>query len=210
MVVENGVIDMEKVNELLNELNLNNHLALSDIPEIDLYMDQVIQLFENRFASSKRNDEEKILTKTMINNYAKGKLFFPIHNKKYSKDHLILISLIYQLKGTLSINDIKVTLDKLNHKIVDETFDMDQFYESYLHITDNNIARITEHAEECADEVKSEIAELGDTDSTYLDKVLLLSSFANMSNFYRRAAEKIVDELSEEYNSTKVIKKEGK
>lgn len=189
---------MEKINEILEELNLKNHLALSDMPSIDLYMDQVIQLFEKKFASSKRNDEEKILTKTMINNYAKGKIFFPIHNKKYSKDHLILISLIYQLKGTLSINDIKMTLDKLNDKIVDESFDLEKFYESYLNISGNNVQRFTNDAKERAVEVSGEVAKLEDQDKIYLDKALLLASFVNMSNFYRRAAEKIVDELAEE------------
>ena len=54
--------------------------------------------------------DEKVLTKTMINNYAKGKLFIPIKNKKYSKQHIMLINLIYQLKGALSINDIKIDI----------------------------------------------------------------------------------------------------
>lgn len=191
---------MEKINEILEELNLENHLALSDMPGIDLYMDQVIQLFEKKFASSKRNDEEKILTKTMINNYAKGKLFFPIQNKKYSKNHLILISLIYQLKGTLSINDIKITLDKLNDKTMDEEFELEKFYESYLHMSGNNVERFITDVKERAIEVSGEVAKLEDLneDKSYLDKALLLASFVNMSNFYRRAAEKIVDELSEE------------
>lgn len=66
-------------------------MTLDEIPNIDLYMDQVIQLFENKFADSKRNEAEKVFTKTMINNYAKGKLIFPIKNKKYLREHLILI-----------------------------------------------------------------------------------------------------------------------
>ena len=111
---------MEKVHEIIEELGLEANLLLDEIPNIDLYMDQVIQLFENKFRDSKRNDEEKVLTKTMINNYAKGKLIFPIKNKKYSKEHLILMSLIYQLKGALSINDIQVTLDGVNKKIIKE------------------------------------------------------------------------------------------
>ncbi|MGA9232145.1 MAG: DUF1836 domain-containing protein, partial [Exiguobacterium oxidotolerans] len=86
---------------------LDRQLQLDDIPNIDLYMDQVIQLFERTFEATTRTEGETILTKTMINNYAKKKLFFPVTNKKYTKNHLILISLIYQLKGTVSINDIK-------------------------------------------------------------------------------------------------------
>ena len=82
------------INEILNGLILENNIKLDEIPEIDLYMDQVIQLFESKLSAQKRNEDEKILTKTMINNYAKGKLLLPIKNKKYSKEHLIFISLI--------------------------------------------------------------------------------------------------------------------
>lgn len=89
---------MQNIDELLEKLYLDTQLTIEEIPDIDLYMDQVIQLFENKFSQTKRNDEEKILTKTMINNYAKGKLFFPVKNKKYSKEHIMLISMIYQMK----------------------------------------------------------------------------------------------------------------
>ncbi len=54
------------------ELKLEEQITLEDIPEIDLYMDQVIQLFESNLGSAKRTEEDKVLTKTMINNYSKG------------------------------------------------------------------------------------------------------------------------------------------
>ena len=76
---------MVNIDKFLDELGLNEHLTLDDIPDIDLYMDQVIQLFEKKYAKTKRDPKDKTLTKTMINNYAKGRLFFPIKNKKYSK-----------------------------------------------------------------------------------------------------------------------------
>ena len=66
--------------EILNSLHLESNIKLDEIPEIDLYMDQVIQLFESKLSEQKRNEDEKILTKTMINNYAKGKVV--ITNKK--------------------------------------------------------------------------------------------------------------------------------
>ena len=98
---------MENINQIIEQLGLEASLALDEIPQIDLYMDQVIQLFENKFTDTKRNEDDKVLTKTMINNYAKGKLIFPIHNKKYSKEHLILMSLIYQLKGAFPLMILK-------------------------------------------------------------------------------------------------------
>jgi DNA-binding transcriptional MerR regulator len=193
---------MEKIKEILERLSLETNLSLDEIPNIDLYMDQVIQLFENKFADSKRNDEEKILTKTMINNYAKGKLIFPIKNKKYSKEHLILMSLIYQLKGALSINDIQVTLDGLNKRIIKEDIEINSFYNSYLALSQKNVADFNNDINERVKDVNEEVAKMEDRNSAYLEQVLMISSLVHMSNLYRKVAEKLVDEI--------VLDKEGK
>jgi hypothetical protein len=183
---------MKNINELINELELESNLQIDDIPEIDLYMDQVIQLFENKYSGSKRNEEEKVLTKTMINNYAKGKLFFPIKNKKYSKEHIILISLIYQLKGALSISDIKSTLGGVNEKVVKKEIDLEAFYNSYLHIHTKNLESFHEEIKQHSEEVSEGIGEM---DDPQLEQILLIASLANISNMYRRAAEKLIDGL---------------
>ncbi|PLR80933.1 hypothetical protein CVD25_19750 [Bacillus canaveralius] len=192
---------MDNLNRLIEKISLENQIGLEDIPSIDLYMDQVIQLFENKFAGSKRNENEKVLTKTMINNYAKGKLFIPIKNKKYSKQHLILISLIYQLKGGLSINDIKATLDGINEKIIDGDIDLERFYNSYLSLSRRNIESFKEDLKHRASETMEEVAKLEDKQPAQLEKILLVASLVNISQLYRRAAEKLVDEIIAERES---------
>jgi hypothetical protein len=193
---------MDKIIEILEQLGLETNLSVDDIPNIDLYMDQVIQLFENKFADSKRNAEEKVLTKTMINNYAKGKLIFPIKNKKYSKEHLILMSLIYQLKGALSINDIQVTLDGLNKRIIKEDIEIDSLYNSYLALSQKNVTDFHIDINERVKDVNEEVAKMEDRNAAYLEQVLMISSLVHMSNLYRKVAEKLVDEIG--------VDKEGK
>jgi DNA-binding transcriptional MerR regulator len=193
---------MENIKHIIDSLALETKLTLDEIPNIDLYMDQVIQLFENKFNDTKRYQEDKILTKTMINNYAKGKLIFPIQNKKYSKEHLILMSLIYQLKGALSINDIKVTLSGINKKMMNEGMDLDCFYTSHQKLISQNVADLKEDIEELAKDINEEISEANQEDAEYLEKVLMISSLVHMSNLYRRVAEKLVDEI--------VVEKESK
>lgn len=188
---------MSNLADLLANLGLENNIALEDIPGIDLYMDQVIQLFEKSFGSSTRNDEDKVLTKTMINNYAKGKLFFPIKNKKYSKEHLILISLIYQLKGGLSIQDIKQTLVGINDRVETGELQLEQFYQSYLNLHEKNIEIFSEDVLKTEQEVNAEVGKLEAENPEELETVLLIASLINISNFYRRTAEKLVDQLSE-------------
>lgn len=189
---------MENETDLLQELELNNYLSLEDIPEIDLYMDQVIQLFEKKFAGNKRNSDEKIMTKTMINNYAKGKLFFPIQNKRYTKEHLILISLIYHLKGTLSIGDIKDLLQPLNKKVSAGELNLEQLYESFLHIRKRDVQETTEGMRKDITVAEEQAEQHAEADRAYIQRLLLIASFANISNFYKRAAEKLIDDMNDE------------
>ena len=81
-------------------------IEIEDIPNIDLYMDQVTTFMEKSLKCYKRSESDKILTKTMINNYAKAKIFPAPVKKKYSQTHLMLLIMIYHLKSILSIKDI--------------------------------------------------------------------------------------------------------
>ena len=185
---------MKNINKLLETLHLEKNITLEDIPNVDLYVDQVVQLFENTYADTTRNDDEKVLTKTMINNYAKGKLFIPIKNKKYSKEHMILISLIYQLKGALSINDIKSSLENINESLLsDDSFELNTLYKDYLTLTENNV----ESFKQDVNNRVSEVSEISSLEDPNLEKFLLLTSFVSMSNMYRRLAEKLIDDLEE-------------
>ncbi|MBE7098324.1 DUF1836 domain-containing protein [Bacillus wiedmannii] len=185
---------MENINKLLETLHLEKNITLEDIPNVDLYVDQVVQLFENTYSDTTRTDDEKVLTKTMINNYAKGKLFIPIKNKKYSKEHMILISLIYQLKGALSINDIKSSLENINESLLnDDSFELNTLYKDYLSLTEKNVESFTQDV----NNLVSEVSEISSLEDPNLEKFLLLTSFVSMSNMYRRLAEKLIDDLKE-------------
>ncbi|GEN55911.1 hypothetical protein GCM10012290_04550 [Halolactibacillus alkaliphilus] len=103
-----------------NEKDFQAMIERHMIPDLDLYMDQVRQLFDKTYTPLKRDENEKILTKTMINNYAKSKLFPPIENKKYKIEHVMLIQMIYQLKGALSLQDIQTVLELITPSILNE------------------------------------------------------------------------------------------
>lgn len=108
--------DSEELRELLNGLKSISYVKPDELPNIDLYMDQVTTFMDFHLESSKRYSEDKLLTKTMINNYTKNELLPPPSKKKYSKDHMYLLILIYYLKGVLSITDIQAVLKPLNEK----------------------------------------------------------------------------------------------
>ncbi len=111
--------DSEELRELLDRLKEISYVQPDELPNIDLYMDQVTTFMDRHLASSKRYDEDKLLTKTMINNYTKNELLPSPSKKKYSKDHMYLLILIYYLKSVLSITDIQAILKPLNEKFFD-------------------------------------------------------------------------------------------
>ncbi len=109
-------IDTENLLEsIMSSLDRFEHLKAKDIPNMDLYMDQVTTLMEKSLKpASRHGDEDKILTKTMINNYAKNNLLPAPVKKKYSKEHILVLIFIYYYKGILSIGDIQKLLSPLN------------------------------------------------------------------------------------------------
>ena len=93
-----------------------DYIRPEDIPNIDLYMDQVTTFMEEHLKKTRRYPEDKILTKTMINNYAKNNLLPSPEKKRYSKDHLLMLIFIYYFKNILSITDIQKLLGPITAK----------------------------------------------------------------------------------------------
>lgn len=106
----------EYLEQLLEKLNSIGYVKSVDIPSIDLYMDQITTFMDEQLAASKRHADDKILTKTMINNYAKNNLLPPPEKKKYSKEHVLTLIFIYYFKNILSISDIQSILNPLTEK----------------------------------------------------------------------------------------------
>ena len=92
----------ESIMDIISKLRDIDYINPEDIPNIDLYMDQVTTFMDARLASCKRSDDDKILTKTMINNYTKNNLLPPPEKKKYSKEHMFLLIFLYYFKNVLS------------------------------------------------------------------------------------------------------------
>ncbi len=102
--------------EFIDHISKMELIHASDIPSIPLYMDQVTTFMNEHLKAHKRYDDDKIMTKTMINNYAKNDLLPSPEKKKYSKDHMILLLFIYYFKNILSITDIQALLAPITDK----------------------------------------------------------------------------------------------
>ncbi len=143
---------------LLTNLSQINYVKPEDIPNIDLYMDQVTTFMDEHLRSSKRYEEDKVLTKTMINNYAKNNLLPPPVKKKYSKEHVLVMIFIYYFKNILSIKDIETLLAPITDKHFknEKGMDMTAIYKevmelekSRINIVAKDIAKSYAGAQEC-------------------------------------------------------------
>ena len=118
-------------------------LKSGDIPSIDLYLDQIINLVSEKNSEGSEMFADRILTKTMINNYSKDGLIMPIKGKKYSKEHIIQMLLVYSLKNTLSISSIRRALQG----VYAEGFDGKRLaggYDRYIELKESNRQRSRE------------------------------------------------------------------
>lgn len=95
------------------KINLSTIVEIHDIPKIDLYIDQVTTFIDEVLQPYKRCDDSKLLTKTMINNYTKAKVFPPPIKKKYGKMHIMLLIMLFHLKSVLSIKDITTLFEPI-------------------------------------------------------------------------------------------------
>ncbi len=164
----------------IEEILSSELIEMSQIPDIALYMDQITTFFEDKLNSNKRNDDDKILTKTMINNYTKAELIEPPIKKKYSKKHILSLIIIYNLKSILSINDISKVLK--NSK--DET---ELLYSNFLNIQNNEKTNFE-------NDIFKQITEISancENDNLAVCSIILM--LINQANMRKHLAEKLID-----------------
>lgn len=102
------------VNKIMNGFSITD---AEEIPKIDLYMDQVLTFLSERLRrTARKSDADKLLTKTMVNNYVKNKVMIPPVKKKYGRDHILLLLVIYYMKNFLAIDDIRKIVGPVSDK----------------------------------------------------------------------------------------------
>ena len=120
--------EKDMINSILSSISRIDYIKPEDIPNIDLYMDQVTTFMEEQLATTKRYGDDKILTKTMINNYAKNKLLPSPEKKRYSKEHVLMLIFIYYFKNILSINDVQTLFTPIVQKYFKSMTEKDMTY----------------------------------------------------------------------------------
>ncbi|RDU23740.1 DUF1836 domain-containing protein [Anaerosacchariphilus polymeriproducens] len=192
------------LNSILESLSRIEYIKAEDIPNIELYMDQVTKFMDSHLEPSKRYPEDKILTKTMINNYAKNNLLPPPTKKKYSKDHMLMLIFIYYFKNILSINDIQNLLNPLTNKYfeTDEELNLETIYNEVFGLEKEEIESLKKDIAEKFKKSTTIFEEAKEIDQDYLQKFSFICMLAFDVYVKKQLIEKIIDLMPEIPNNT--------
>ena len=202
--------DVSEIRTLLENIKKISYIKPNEIPNIDLYMDQVTTFMDQHLEKTKRYSEDKLLTKTMINNYTKNDLLPSPVKKKYSKDHMVMLIFIYYLKNFLSITDIQ----SLVHPMTELFFDgkgeisLDEIYAEIYEIEKNQAGTVSRdiiHKAQVAEETFSDIKD--DEQREYLRKYAYACLLSYDIYMKRQMLERLIDE---NFTVRKEEKKEDK
>lgn len=198
----------ETLKKQIREMIKLDYIKPEEIPSIELYMDQVTTYMDKYLEKNKRGQEDKTLTKTMINNYTKNELLPPPNKKRYSKEHIILLIYIYYLKNVVSISDIQTVLSPLIENYYDnknENRSLTDIYSSLYEMekyqyfnTENSIIKTFELCEK----------DFPGSEDKYLKNLTFLSLLDYDIFMKKKLMEHIIDEMATEQKKEKQEKEQ--
>lgn len=202
------VIDTkDMLGSILSSIARIDYIKPEDIPNIDLYMDQVTTFMEEQLAATKRYEDDKILTKTMINNYAKNNLLPPPVKKKYSKEHVLVMIFIYYFKNILSIKDIETLLTPITEKYFqnDKDFNITAIYKEVCELEKSRIDALQKDVAKAYHQAMESFAgiEINEEDRDYLKLFSFIASLSFDVYVKKLLIEKLINELPDPVHEKK-------
>ena len=178
---------IEQISKIINSHSI---VPIESIPNIDLYMDQVTTLIETSLSGCKRNKNDKILTKTMINNYAKAKIFPPPQKKKYTKNHIMLLIMIYHLKSILSITDIYHLFKPVTEELTKNADSplLEMIYRDFVTLQQQNEKNITSILENNYMEYTQSLPECHKYENELIQNIIVVLQLVIQANTEKRIA----------------------
>lgn len=176
-----------------------DYIRPEDIPNIDLYMDQVTTFMEEHLKKTRRYPEDKILTKTMINNYAKNDLLPPPVKKKYSKEHVLLLIFIYYYKGIIPMNEIQTLLKPLTDRYFQngQVFDLESVYKEVVVLEKEQLEDLKKDVVEKFRRAEDSFTEVTGEEQEFLQKFALICLLSFDVYMKKMIVEQLVADLAD-------------
>lgn len=188
------------LNSILASLDRVDYIKAMDIPNIDLYMDQVTTFMDSRLRKGARYPEQdKVMTKTMINNYAKNDLLPPPNKKKYSKEHILVLIFIYYYKGFLSIGDIQTLLQPITEKYfqTEKDFNIENIYEEVFQLQEEQIEVLKKDVMDKYEKAAETFSDVPEEEQEFLKKFSFICLLGFDVYMKKMLIEKLIDDLKD-------------
>ena len=191
--------EKEMMNSIFAKIAELDYIKPDEIPNIALYMDQVTTFMEDNLASTKRHDDDKILTKTMINNYAKNDLLPPPVKKKYSKEHVLLLIFIYYYKGIIPMNEIQTLLKPLTDRYFQngQVFDLESVYKEVVVLEKEQLEDLKKDVVEKFRRAEDSFTEVTGEEQEFLQKFALICLLSFDVYMKKMIVEQLVADLAD-------------
>lgn len=195
--------------DLIRYLETIGYIKPEDLPNIDLYMDQVTTFMDKQLEACKRHDEDKILTKTMINNYAKNNLLPAPEKKKYSKEHVLTLLFIYYFKNLLSISDIQTLLNPLTDHYFGnkDGFNMEDIYNEVFNLEQEESGKLLKDLGKKYSIAQQTFQDFPEEDQQFLQNFSFICLLSYDVYIKKMIIESVIDQLPHE--SSKSGKKDA-
>ena len=194
---------MPRLEKTIEAVFADRDIMPDEVPQLDLYMDQVTTFMEEHLKNTRRYEEDKVLTKTMINNYAKNNLLPPPVKKKYSKEHMLMLIFIYYFKSLLSFRDIEELFRPITAKHFtshDSSLSLEDIYREVFTLEEGEMssikADISSKFEKAMDTFKDVSVE--DNDRDYLQLFSFICELSFDVYMKMQMIEKLTDQLRAE------------
>ena len=191
--------------QLQEKLKSIDYVKTEDIPNIGLYMDQVTTFMDEQLEACKRYDDDKILTKTMINNYAKNNLLPAPEKKKYSKEHVLTLLFIYYFKNLLSISDIQALLNPITDSYFGnkDDFNMEDVYNEVFHLEKEESEKLLKDLGKKYFIAQHTFEQFPEEDRSFLQKFSFICLLSYDVYIKKMVIESMIDELHQTESSKK-------
>lgn len=189
----------ELLQTILQSLEKVEYIKAEDIPNIDLYMDQVLTFMDRKLRSAVRpQTEDRVLTKTMINNYAKNDLLPPPVKKKYSKEHVLMLIFIYYYKGVIPMNEIQTLLQPITEHYFQngQAFDLESVYKEVVSLEKEQLEDLKKDVVDKFRRAENSFAETSGEEREFLQKFALICLLSFDVYMKKMIVEQLVAELA--------------
>ena len=199
----------DRLRDIFARLDSLDYVKPEQIPNINLYMDQVTTFMDENLEKSKRYPEDKVLTKTMINNYAKNDLLPPPIKKKYTREHMLLLIYIYYFKNMLSFNDIASLFSPITeeHFMDSSGLSLQDIYEQIFSLEKEQMKRLKEDLIRKYRNVQDMFPDQDEEDRSYLQLFAFICELGFDVYLKKQAMEMLIDQIREEHPASPKKKK---